>query len=311
MGFGLTSQAYEVAIEVGSCLNCDGARFEMVKKEDLTREDAIQANIYVHSSLANAGEYNKSPHFRPENQEKVRKILLRLRPPAKGATTKALDFGCGTGFIIHLIKDLYTEIHGVDITQDMMKQVDLSSGNIFLHESLAEKTPFSEATFDFATAYSFMDHLYSYQDFLKEAFRVLKPGGVFYSDLNPNRDFIAGITEAEAFKALPSSPIVNREKQGALRNGELYKESFGIDAQMLESAEPIKTFEKGFNADEVLDVAKSIGFSTCAVEYEWFLGQAKVMHESMSDSAIVEAYLNSTLPVSSRLFKYLRFVFVK
>ncbi len=284
----------------------------MAKKADLTRDDAIQANIYVHSSLANAGEYNKSPHFRAENQEKVRKILLRLRPVGMGATTKALDFGCGTGFIINLIKDLYTEIHGVDITRDMMKQVDLSSGNVFLHESLAEKTPFAEGTFDFATAYSFMDHLFNYQDFLKEAFRVLKPGGVFYSDLNPNRDFITGIAEAETFKALPSSPIVNREKQGALRNGELYKENFGIDGQMVDSAEPIKSCEKGFDADDVLEAAKSIGFSKCVVEYEWFLGQAKIMHEqSMSDSAVVEAYLNSTLPVSSRLFKYLRFIFVK
>lgn len=285
----------------------------MSEKKDMTREDAIKANIYVHSSLANAGEYNRSPHFRPENQEKVRKIVLRLLPAKKGGVpTKALDFGCGTGFIINLIKDLYTEVHGVDITQDMMKQVDLSSGNIILHESLAEATPFKDATFDFATAYSFMDHLYSYQDFLKEAFRVLKPGGIFYSDLNPNRDFIYGIGEAEGFKGLPSTPIVQREMQGALRNGELYKENFGIDGHMLESAEPIKSFEKGFSAQEVLEVARTIGFSKCEVEYEWYLGQAKVMHEqSVRESDLVESYLNSTLPVSSRLFKYLRFIFVK
>lgn len=205
-------------------------------------------------------------------------------------------------------------MHGVDITQDMMKQVDLSTGNVFLHESLAESTPFSESTFDFATAYSFMDHLFSYEDFLKEAYRVLKRGGVFYSDLNPNRDFILGIAGAEkdAGDMLHVSPIVEREILGALHNGEHYQKNYGMDGNLLDKAEPIKSLHKGFSAQEVLNAARDIGFTEYRVEYEWFLGQAKVMHEqSKADSDTVEKYLNSVLPVSSQLFKYLRFVFIK
>jgi ubiquinone/menaquinone biosynthesis C-methylase UbiE len=281
----------------------------------LSKEDAIKANIYVHSFLANAGEYNKSPHFRPENQDKVRRIVLRLikNVPDK-SNLKAIDFGCGTGFMIHLMCDLFAEIHGVDITQDMMKQVDVSSGNIRLHESLAENTPFGDAMFDFATAYSFMDHLYSYSDFLMEAFRVLKPGGIFYSDLNPNRDFILAIDNVEknTHENLPIAPIVLREIQGALHNGDYYAEHFGVDGELLEQAEPIKTLEKGFDYRDVLETARKIGFSQCNVEFEWFLGQAKVMHDqSATDAEIVENYLNTIFPVSSHLFKYLRFIFIK
>lgn len=287
----------------------------MAKQSSLTKEDAIKANIYVHSFLANAGEYNKSPHFKDENQQKVRGILQRLTSALQGrANTKVVDFGCGTGFVIHLMRDLFAEVHGVDITQDMMKQVDLSSGNVFLHESLAENTPFEQNTFDFATAYSFMDHLFDYKAFLVEAYRVLKPGGIFYSDLNPNRDFILAIAEAE--KRLPQqravSPIVEREIQGAVHNGELYQDQFGLNGELLEQAEPIKSFAKGFDSQEVMDAAYSIGFTQCRVEYEWFLGQAKVMHEqSIEDSAVIEKYLNSVLPVSAGLFKYLRFIFIK
>jgi ubiquinone/menaquinone biosynthesis C-methylase UbiE len=287
----------------------------MTNQDKLTKEDAIKANIYVHSFLANAGEYNKSPHFRPENQEKVRNILIRLTARLAGnPATKVVDFGCGTGFMIHLMSDLFQEVHGVDVTQDMMRQVDLSTGNVYLHESLAESTPFEGDSFDFATAYSFMDHLYNYKDFLKEAYRVLKPGGVFYSDLNPNRGFILAIADAEqdAGGMLQITPIVEREVLGALHNGQYYQQNYGMDGSLLEKAEPIKSLEKGFDALEVLNCAHDIGFAECHVEYEWFLGQAKVMHEqSKADSDTVETYLNSVLPVSSHLFKYLRFVLVK
>jgi len=284
-----------------------------MNKSTVSKEEAIKANIYVHAFLANAGEYNKSPHFRAENQEKVRNILLRLTAEC-GDKQKVIDFGCGTGFMINLMSDLFAEVHGVDITQDMMKQVDLSSGNVVLHESLAESTPFGDSTFDFATAYSFMDHLVDYRAFLEEAYRVLKTGGVFYSDLNPNRDFIMAISAAERLAGgfLHNTPIVNREIQGALHNGVYYQKNYGMDADLLEKAEPIKTHDKGFSAVEVLEVAREIGFSDCRVEFEWFLGQAKVMHEqSLADSDKVEQYLNAVLPVSSQLFKYLRFVFVK
>ncbi len=287
----------------------------MTKQDSLTKEDAVKANIYVHSYLANSGEYNKSPHFMPENQNKVRGILQHLTAKMQLLpNAKVIDFGCGTGFIIQLVKDLFAEVHGVDITRDMMNQVDVSSGNIYLHESLAESTPFSDDMFDFATAYSFMDHLFNYKEFLNEAYRILKPDGIFYSDLNPNRDFILAISKVEKMSNNRTiiSPIVAKEIQGALHNGEYYQQSFGINGSLLEKAEPIKSLDKGFDSQEVLNVAHKIGFTKATVEYEWFLGQAKVMHEqSREDSDIVEKYLNSTLPVSSHLFKYLRFVFVK
>ena len=241
----------------------------------LQKDDAIKANIYVHSFLANSGEYNKSPHFNKENQEKVRNILLYLTKNMQGynqEVNKVIDFGCGTGFMINLMHDLFNEVHGVDITRDMMKQVDLSPNNIYLHETIAENTSFECDMFDFATAYSFMDHLLDYKVFLKEVYRVLRPGGVFYSDLNPNRGFIHAIGDAEKLLGRQSkfSEIVKREIQGATRNGEYYHEKFGIDGELLEMAEPVKTIDEGFDSQEVISVASEIGFSECKVENEWF-----------------------------------------
>ena len=37
----------------------------------------IEANIEVHSKMADS--YHNEPHFRPENQEKVRKRIIELQ----------------------------------------------------------------------------------------------------------------------------------------------------------------------------------------------------------------------------------------
>jgi ubiquinone/menaquinone biosynthesis C-methylase UbiE len=279
------------------------------------KDEALTANIYIHSFLANAGEYEKSPHYLPENRSKVRGIINRLTSHLSGSpNTKAIDFGCGTGFMIDMIHGCFTEVHGIDITRDMMKFVDLSPGNITLHEGVAENTLFHDETFDFACAYSFMDHLFDYELFLQEAYRVLKKGGVFYSDLNPNRDFATAMQTVEANRPNLEelSPIITREIQGMLHNGEYYENQFGMDPEQLEKAEPIKSRDLGFLADEVLATARRIGFSQSAVEFDWFLGQGKMIHEeSSSNIELVNRYLISALPISSSLFKYLRFVFVR
>lgn len=104
--------------------------------------DIVRANIAVHTRMADS--YNQEPHFRPENQAKVRGTLEQLAERCGGG--KLLDIGCGTGFIIHLAKPLFQEVHGVDVTQAMLDQVDCSGGNVQVHNSPAETLPFAVRT---------------------------------------------------------------------------------------------------------------------------------------------------------------------
>ena len=278
-----------------------------------SRETAIDANIKVHSALASSGEYNRSPHFRPENQQKVRGILEGLiKKESEGQIYRLLDLGCGTGFIIHLVHDLVDEVYGVDITDEMMKLIDLSPGNIHIQNALAEKTPFDDEFFNMVTAYSFLDHLTSYEDVVIEAYRVLKPGGIFYSDLNPNRHFSESMEALEKFNLEALPEVISREIEGMLHNGEYWEKNFGIDKNALTNAEPIKSFDKGFDPDEVLAFAKKIGFSSASYEYDWFLGQGIIMHEYSSEKAeTIDQYLRFVLPATQGLFKYIRFLFVR
>ncbi len=66
----------------------------------------------------------------------------------KANAKESFRCSCGTGFIINLSKDLFDELHEVDVTQAMLDKVDLSSGNIILHNKLAQELPFEDESFD-------------------------------------------------------------------------------------------------------------------------------------------------------------------
>src|SRR5947209_19822576 len=159
-----------------------------------TRDDVIAANIEVHPRMASTYQSNE-PHFRPENRAKVRRVLETLAARAGGG--RLLDVGCGTGFVIDLARDLFRRIDGVDVTPAMLERVDCSGGNVHLHEANAEALPFASATFDMASSYAFMHHVADHVAILREVRRLLKPGGLFYVDLEPNKLFWRAMVELE------------------------------------------------------------------------------------------------------------------
>ena len=269
----------------------------------------VDANILVHTAMA--ATYDASePHFKPENKAVVRKHLehLRLR-----TGPRLLDVGCGTGFVIGLARNLFSEIHGVDITQAMLDRVDRSSGNITLHRSIAEKMPFPDNHFDAAAAYSFIHHLTDYAEVLREVHRVLRPGGAFYVDLDPNKLFWKAIEEARTrLGPDPPSDIVAREIDSVLHTDDRVQREFGIPAETFNLAEHYKDIKGGIDGQEFRARALAIGFSSCQVGHYWYLGQGAVLHgQSAEAAATVESYLLRSLPVSAPLFKYLRFFLVK
>ena len=280
---------------------------------DVDRDSVLKANVYIHTTLIDL--YDDQPHFRPENKQKVTNLLRGLREelqPTNRETVKMLDMGCGTGFVIHLAKDLYDEIHGVDITPAMLDKVDTSSGNVFLHNGSAEETPYEDGAFDLVTAYSFMDHLYELRPFLEEVFRVLRPGGIFYSDQNANRAFWQAVSDLEQQQIAGLSDILEREITAGLYSEEEYAKQKSIDTQAFRNAEFIKTHKNGIDAQEVQELSADIGFSSCEARFDWYLGQGNIMHQqSFDNAAIIEAFLRRVWPLSNHLFKYLRFVLRK
>ena len=271
--------------------------------------EVIAANIEVHTRMADA--YNRNePHYRPENRAKVRAKLEQMGGFGRG---HLLDLGCGTGFIIDLAKDLFEHVDGVDVTQAMLDRVDLRGGNIRLHRCAAEALPFPDASFDVVTAYAFLHHLEDYPRVLREAYRVLKPGGGMYVDLEPNRLFWEAMVRLEnAGHNAEYSDIVLKEIASVLHTDDRVQGEFGIAKDVFNRAEYTKSILGGIDPFRFREQCVTLGFSSCKIVFEWFLGQGAVMHQqSFEAAATVEAYLRRVLPLSAECFKYLQFVVAK
>lgn len=270
--------------------------------------DVVRSNIEVHTRMAESYD-REEPHFRPENKAKVQANLLRI--VERVGTGRMLDVGCGTGFVISLMAETFDEIQGLDPTAAMLERVDTGRGHVTLHEGVAESLPFADGSFDLVTAYSVFHHLADHRPALAEAARVLRTGGVLYVDLEPNRAFwgtIDAVERSHKSRISELDEIVAREVRAVLHVEHDVQNRFAIEPGVFRSAEYIKSHLGGFEPAEFESDARSAGFAVCETTYEWFLGQASLMHgNSPADAATVEAHLRRLLPVSAPLFKYLRF----
>jgi len=270
-----------------------------------TYEEVVRSNIEVHTVMAD--RYHEEPHWRPENQQKVSNRLLDLLPSECG---RALDVGCGSGFLTTKLQPLFESVDGVDVTPAMMNRIP-EFPNVRITEAFAENLPFPDETFDMVCAYSFLHHLLEPEMALREMHRVLKPGGSIYVDLEPNRAFwslMTRVSENYSLEELSHLPVVKREIEATLFVERKVETEFGIEQETFRTAEFSKSVTGGFDARTLDELLKSIGFIETDVHLDWFMGQGDLMHkESFEAADAVLSFLQSIRPASDALFKYLWF----
>lgn len=270
----------------------------------VSRQDVLKANIELHTQLA-AVYKDTEPHYRPENRARVDAILRELAASGNGAL---LDVGCGMGFVIDLAKHHFRRIDGIDITEAMLERVDTTGTGCDIRVRVAEveALPFADASYDVATAYAVIHHLHSLEPAFREICRVLKPGGWFYTDTDPNYYFW------EALKGLPEqgayAPFVAKEIEAVRHKDQELQDKFGVPTELLNIAEVLKHDSGGFKAEELEALLRKVGFSQAKVCYEWFLGEARVIHSADTQGSAdqIRMMLNEMLPLTRHLFKYLR-----
>lgn len=93
----------------------------------------------------------------------------------KGSDLDILDFGCGTGYNLELLKR-YGRARGVDMSPEALEFCRRRGvENVILHEEA--KLPFEDESFDLVTAFDVIEHIEDDRGALVEMRRVLRPGG--------------------------------------------------------------------------------------------------------------------------------------
>jgi SAM-dependent methyltransferase len=151
------------------------------------REDA-------HYYVAFGGRDQDEDEFLATAADVLRSIeaqLKRLPAKANRRAWRALEIGCGPGRLVKPLSRHFGEIHGVDVSDEMIKLARQRLSDIphahFHATNGASLGQFADDSFDFVYSYAVFQHIPSRDvvlEYMREICRVLKPGGVFHGQFN-------------------------------------------------------------------------------------------------------------------------------
>jgi ubiquinone/menaquinone biosynthesis C-methylase UbiE len=112
------------------------------------------------------------------SSERLREVIELANPTA---TDLVLDVATGTGNTALALAPLVRRVIGLDLTREMLDEArrvtaerDIVNADWVLGD--AGRLPFADETFDLYTVRAAPHHFVDFEAFLKETFRVLKPG---------------------------------------------------------------------------------------------------------------------------------------
>lgn len=150
---------------------------------DWNRRARSDALYYV--ALGRRGQ--SWPDLLSGSEDLVRSLqneLSRIRSAA-GEVRRALEIGCGPGRLMLPLSRHFGEIHGVDVSTEMVRLARRNlAGVTQAHFHVLGGTnlaPFPNDSFDFVYSYAVFQHIPSREvvfNYLKETLRVLKTGGI-------------------------------------------------------------------------------------------------------------------------------------
>jgi SAM-dependent methyltransferase len=99
---------------------------------------------------------------------------VALRLVAGESPGRALDLGAGQGAVSHALKARGYEVTAADVNTSQFRAQGITCLKLDLNRPL----PFPDGGFDLVMAVEVLEHLESPRSFLREVFRVVRPGGL-------------------------------------------------------------------------------------------------------------------------------------
>lgn len=232
----------------------------MENNTQINSEKVSAVNMKFYDSIAEV--YNTIDTRRKHGEEQhycwidpvLDQVCAEIRSIVPGEPSVFLDAGSGSGFLSKRAHTRFDKTILLDISQKMLERIEIP-GSLKIKGD-CNHIPLKDNSLDFVGAFATLHHLFSPAEFFEEAFRVLKPGGVLYTDHDIEAEFIKN-----------HSLLLK-----------LYRSVFDHGAGYLKSAKNLSEKDykiTEFHGDSGLDGAelasklKEIGFDLLEVKYHW------------------------------------------
>lgn len=103
---------------------------------------------------------------------------------AKRVGGRVLEIGTGTGYGIDIIAPMVE--HFVTMDKTRSRELGAMPANVEFKEGVVPPLPFADESFDCVVSFQVIEHIKRDKEFVREVYRVLKPGGKFIVS-TPNR----------------------------------------------------------------------------------------------------------------------------
>jgi ubiquinone/menaquinone biosynthesis C-methylase UbiE len=145
------------------------------------------ARYYVNTARQ---DWSDEEFFRSGEQTVMEEVLTDMTNVCQGIwprRMKVLEIGCGAGRVTSALADLFGEVHGVDVSGEMIRQARQALAgrtNVFLHQNNGQDLSVLPpgVQFDFAFSSIVFQHIPSravIENYAGEVHRLLRPGALF------------------------------------------------------------------------------------------------------------------------------------
>lgn len=155
-------------------------------REDWDQRAKENARYYVNTATA---DWTDEDFFATGERTVADEILTDLVNVCQGKPAKdmrVLEIGCGAGRVTRALANLFGEVHGVDVSGEMVRQAKLAlrdRPNAFVYQNNGKDlTVVPELEFEFAFSSIVFQHIPSreiIENYVREVSRLLRPGALF------------------------------------------------------------------------------------------------------------------------------------
>ena len=171
-----------------------------------------------------------------------------------GNSDSILDLGCGNGFVSQVAAHLFKQRYAIDISYLILRGIEDPPLKKIAADS--DFIPIQDNQIDVVGAFAFLHHCHSFERVCGEVYRILKAGGIFYSDHDMDISFYS------RFKSMMK---IYRKVHNAKKR---YLESFETISENLYDCSEFH--QNGIQSDLICSLLKKIGFSEVSISFHWF-----------------------------------------